>query len=208
VTRTREDLGGGAFIELVRGFVADHETLLDRLARTLPLRAERIRIFGRDVTTPRLTSWHGDPGTAYRYSGRTFEPAPFTDELEVIRAALARVTGVRFNSVLANLYRNGDDSMGAHSDDERELGPTRDDIRIASVSLGAPRRFVLLPRRPSYGQRRALDLGEGSLLVMGGTTQRRYRHAVPKTRAAVGPRLNLTFRVVMPVADAVPSAPT
>ncbi len=193
----QQSLGGGAWISLVDGFVHDHDLLLDALVRALPLRAETIRVFGRDVATPRLTSWHGDPGCAYAYSGRTFAPSPWTPELGDLRERLDRETGTRFNSVLANLYRDGADSMGAHADDEPELGPRRDDVRIASISLGAPRRFVLLPRRPSWGSRRVLSLGEGSLLLMGGTTQQRYRHAVPKTQRPVGVRLNLTFRVVL-----------
>jgi alkylated DNA repair dioxygenase AlkB len=96
--------------------------------------------------------------------------------------------------VLVNYYRDGRDAMGEHADDEPELGPATNDIRIASVSLGAPRRFVLRHRRTR--EVRAFALGEGSLLVMGGTTQQHYRHHVPRTRTPVGPRMNLTFRVI------------
>jgi alkylated DNA repair dioxygenase AlkB len=193
----RRDLGNGAWVEHRAGFVADHDALMGRLVETLPLRSERIVIFGKDVMTPRLTSWHGDPGCAYAYSGRTFTPEPWTDELAALRGALLTVTGTRFNSVLANLYRTGDDSMGAHSDDEKELGPRRDDIRIASVSLGARRRFCLRPKKKTNERGLDLELGAGDLLVMGGTTQARFRHHVPKTKRSVGPRLNLTFRVVI-----------
>jgi alkylated DNA repair dioxygenase AlkB len=100
------------------------------------------------------------------------------------------------NAALANYYRDGRDSMGWHADDERELGPSPDDVAVASLSLGAARRFLL--RHRTRGETRELALGDGSLLVMRGTTQRHWRHALPKTRAAVGPRLNLTFRVVRP----------
>ncbi|MCC6873383.1 MAG: alpha-ketoglutarate-dependent dioxygenase AlkB [Sandaracinaceae bacterium] len=191
----REDLGDGGWIELVEGFVPHHEAVMQALLRELPLRSDTIRIAGREVHMPRLTSWHGDPGAAYRYSGRTFEPEPWTPALAALRDALQAQCNLRFNSVLANLYRDGRDSMGAHADDEPELGPSRDDIRIASISLGARRRFVLAHRKKKL--RYAHDLGQGSLLVMGGTLQRSFRHHVPKTALPVGPRLNLTFRVIL-----------
>lgn len=191
----RIDLRAGAWIEHRSGFVRDHLALMAALERDLPLAVETIRIMGRDVKTPRLTSWHGDAGASYAYSGRTFAPHPWTAELARLRDALREATGVAFNSVLANLYRDGADSMGAHADDEPELGLARDDIRIASISLGAKRRFVLLPRR--NGPKWEAPLGEGDLLLMGGTTQRHYRHAVPKTRKPVEKRMNLTFRVIL-----------
>jgi alkylated DNA repair dioxygenase AlkB len=191
----RIDLGAGAWLEHRAGFVRDHLALMAALERDLPLAQETIRIMGREVNTPRLTSWHGDPGRSYSYSGRTFEPHPWTRELSTLRDAVRDATGVPFNSVLVNLYRDGADSMGAHADDEPELGLARDDIRIASVSLGAKRRFVLLPRR--NGHKWEALLGEGDLLLMGGTTQRHYRHAAPKTRKPVEKRMNLTFRVIL-----------
>jgi alkylated DNA repair dioxygenase AlkB len=168
-----------------------------RLVQTLPLRAETLVLFGQRKTTPRLTSWHGDPHARYAYSGRGFEPAPWTDELASLRERLRAATGIRYSGVLANYYRDGSDSMGWHADDERELGPSPDDIRVASISLGAPRRFVLRAR-DDRSHRLEFPLGHGDLLVMGGTTQRHFVHAVPKTARVVGPRLNLTFRVVGP----------
>jgi alkylated DNA repair dioxygenase AlkB len=169
---------------------------MERLRATLPLRVEMLRIGAREVATPRRTSWHGDPGTIYAYSGRTFEPSPWTAELSDIRARVALRTGVVFGSVLVNEYRDGSDSMGWHSDDEPELGPRAPgDVLIASVSLGAARRFVLRHRRRK-DERRELALGGGDLLVMGGTTQHRWQHAVPKTARPVLPRMNLTFRLV------------
>jgi alkylated DNA repair dioxygenase AlkB len=193
---SRVDLGGGAWIDHQAEFVPDHVATMAALERDLPLVAESIRIAGRDVSTPRLTSWHGDPDSVYTYSGRTFTPHPWTAELAALRDRVRTAAGVEFNSVLVNLYRDGSDSMGAHADDEPELGPSRDDVRIASVSLGGTRRFVLLPRRA--GEKIELALGGGDLLVMGGTTQRRYRHAVPKTKKPVEKRMNLTFRLILP----------
>jgi alkylated DNA repair dioxygenase AlkB len=168
---------------------------MEALRATLPLRQEELRFAGKEVRTPRLVSWHGDPGASYAYSGRRFDPAPWTPELLAVKERVDSAVGVRFNSVLANYYRDGHDSMGEHADDEPELGPARDNVLIASVSLGARRRFLLRHRR-SKGTHE-FSLGEGNLLVMGGTTQRHYGHRVPKTAAAVGPRMNLTFRVVL-----------
>jgi alkylated DNA repair dioxygenase AlkB len=97
--------------------------------------------------------------------------------------------------MLANLYRDGRDSVGWHADAEPELGPSRDDIAIASLSLGAARRFVLKHRRT--GELRSYELGDGALLVMSGRTQLDWVHALPKTRRPAGPRINLTFRVIV-----------
>jgi alkylated DNA repair dioxygenase AlkB len=190
----RIDLGEGAWVTFEPHFVRDHASVMSRLVETLPLAQESIVLFGRTVPMPRLTSWHGDPGCSYAYSGRLFQPSSWTPELGAMRDRLSAREGCTFNSVLVNHYRDGQDAMGEHADDEPELGPSRLDVRIASVSLGAPRRFVLRHKKT-----RAVipfQLGEGSVLVMGGTTQRHYRHHVPRTRNALGPRMNLTFRVV------------
>ena len=166
------------------------------LVAELPLRQETLTIAQQTWPTPRLTSWHGDPGATYTYSRRTFEPEAWTPGLAAIRDALDEVVGARFNGCLANYYRSGDDSMGAHADDEPELGPNAPhDVLIASVSLGARRRFVLQRQRGAR-ERIVLELGEGNLLVMGGATQRDFRHLVPRTKRVVGPRLNLTFRII------------
>lgn len=152
----------------------------------------RIRLFGREVDSPRLSCWIGDPDAAYRYSGTRFEPHPWPPALRSIRDRLAGELGTDFNSVLANLYRDGRDAMGWHSDDEPELGPAP---VIASISLGATRRFVLKHRREPE-RKLAVELGHGSLLLMAGDTQRNYRHALPRTARPVGERINLTFRRV------------
>ena len=164
--------------------------LFDALRSAIPWEVHRIRLFGRTVDSPRLSCWIGDPDAAYAYSGTRFEPRAWPAALVPVRDRLARELGVGFNSVLANLYRDGRDSMGWHSDAEPELGPRP---VIASLSLGATRRFVLRGR-DDPALRLPLDLGAGSLLVMAGDTQRRYRHALPRTARPVGARLNLTFR--------------
>lgn len=156
----------------------------------------RIRLFGREVDAPRRSCWIGDPGAAYTYSRTRFEPRPWPAALLPIRARLEAETGGVFDSVLANLYRDGRDSMGWHSDDEPELGPRP---LIASLSLGAERRFLLKPRDRALRGRHAfaLSLPPGSLLLMAGDTQRHYLHALPATARPVGARLNLTFRRVL-----------
>jgi alkylated DNA repair dioxygenase AlkB len=169
---------------------ADTEALFATLQTRIPWDVHRIRLFGRELDSPRLSCWIGDPGAAYAYSGTRFQPRPWPVALLPVRARLHAELGIDFNTVLANLYRDGRDCMGWHSDDEAELGPQP---VIASLSLGATRRFVLKPRRDP-GSRLALDLPPGSLLLMRGDTQRHYRHALPRTAKPVGPRINLTFR--------------
>jgi alkylated DNA repair dioxygenase AlkB len=191
----RLELGDGAWLEWWPQFLApDERPSAEALAAELPLRTDTFAMFGKRVRVPRLISWHGDPGCRYRYSGQTYEPAPWTPGLARIRGMLHERTGIAWNAVLANYYRDGSDSVGWHADDERELGPARDDVAIASLSLGATRRFAM--RHRQSGERRAFELGDRSLLVMRGTTQRHWRHALPKTAAPVGPRLNLTFRLI------------
>ena len=164
-------------------------------------RQEEIRVFGRQRRQPRLTAWHGDPGAAYGYSGIRFRPAPWTAALLAIKERIEGMSQARFNSVLLNYYRDGQDSMGWHSDDEPELG---ENPLIGSVSLGAPRRFRMRHKAdPSL--KLAWDLPGGSYLEMGGTLQRHWRHCIPKVGcgAGVGPRINLTFRrIVEPMEDA------
>lgn len=153
----------------------------------------RIRLFGREVDSPRLSCWIGDPEASYRYSGVRFEPRPWPDALLPVRARLEQTLGHGFNSVLANLYRDGRDSMGWHSDAEPELGthPV-----IASISLGAARRFAFRHRQQPE-RKLSFELPHGSLLVMAGDTQRFYRHSLPRTAKPVGERINLTFRRIL-----------
>ena len=165
------------------------KTLLAAVCWTQP----RIRIAGRSIDSPRLAAWYGDPGTVYRYSGLINEPLPWLDELAELRRQVEDWTGCRFNSVLLNLYRNGQDSMGWHSDSEKELGSCP---VIASISLGAARRFLLRHKKRKALAVQSFALEHGSLLLMRGTTQQCWRHAVPRTRREVGQRMNLTFRHV------------
>ena len=174
---------------------AEATALLQQLTAEVPWEQRAIRMFGQQLPQPRLTAWYGDPEARYTYSGLTWEPRPWTPPLLALRHRIEAATQAQFNSVLLNLYRDGRDSMGWHADDEPELGPAP---IIASLSLGATRRFRL---RPHGGRAQApfgLDLPAGSLLLMGGSTQQHWQHALPKTSRPVGPRLNLTFRWVQP----------
>jgi alkylated DNA repair dioxygenase AlkB len=148
-----------------------------------------VRIMGKVIPQPRLIAWYGD--RPYTYSGLTVNPMPFTPLLSLLKTKVEEATGTTFNSVLLNLYRNGNDSIAWHSDDEPELGPNP---TIASVSLGAIRRFNL--KHKTTQETRSLDLAHGSLLLMAGSTQAHWKHSVPKTKAIVGERINLTFRNV------------
>lgn len=174
---------------------AEAERLFGVLHREITWRRYRVRIGGREWPSPRLSAWHGDPGARYRYSGLCLDPLPWTPGTSWARSAVEAAVGEIFNAVLANLYRDGGDGMGWHADDEPELGP---EPVIASLSLGATRRFVLRHRRAAVAKL-SLELGSGALLLMRGPTQRFWRHALPKTRRVVGPRINLTFRRIVAV---------
>lgn len=167
---------------------------LEVLVAETPWAQPRVRLFGREHPVPRLVAWYGDPEALYRYSGLEHQPLPWTPCLASIRTRVEQAVGQRFNAVLLNLYRSGEDAMGWHSDDEPELGS---EPVVASLSLGGERRFDL---RPKGSQRIAhsLPLVHGSLLVMEGRTQHHWQHQIARTRKACAPRLNLTFRLIQP----------
>ena len=163
--------------------------VMARLIAETDWKAEHIVLWGKRHLQPRLTAWYGE--RAYAYSGLTLTARPLTPLLETIRQALEAVTGHPFNSVLLNYYRDGQDSMGMHSDDEAELGPAP---AIASFSLGATRSFVL--KQKGGAQRLKVDLSDGNVLLMAGSTQQYWLHGLPKSARSCGPRLNLTFRYI------------
>ncbi|CAD5291578.1 Alpha-ketoglutarate-dependent dioxygenase AlkB [Alteromonas sp. 38] len=156
---------------------------------TLPWRQDTIRMYGKYLDVPRLQAWHGDPECLYKYSGIKLAPQPWTPELAVIRDKCIEVCHIPFNSVLANWYRHGQDSMSMHADDEPELGPNP---VVASVTFGESRPFVF--KHKETGARFTQILEHGSLLVMGETTQSQYLHGIAKTTKHIGGRINLTFR--------------
>lgn len=171
----------------------ESDRFFTQLSETIDWRQDWIKIYGRSMPQPRLTAWHGDWGKSYTYSGITMHPSPWTHTLLDLKAKAEAVSGVVFNSVLLNLYRDGNDSMGWHSDDEPELGQNP---VIGSLSLGGTRRFMLR-HRTEKGLKHQLELMSGSFLLMQGTTQHYWQHQIPKTKRPVFPRINLTFRVIL-----------
>lgn len=170
---------------------SDH--YLAALQQDMLWKQEPITLFGRQVMQPRLTAWYGDTGKSYTYSGITMQPMPWTPDLEAIKERAEQVTGYNFNSCLLNLYRNGLDSMGWHRDNEKALGP---EPAIASVSFGAARIFRF---RNYLHQKEVIstELAHGSLLLMAGSTQTHWQHALPKSRSVDKVRINLTFRNIV-----------
>lgn len=172
------------------------EQLRSELAAGADWRDEYLQMFGKRIRSPRRVCWYGDPGVGYVYSGEEHRAEGWLGSLETLKGELERCLGVSFNFVLLNYYRDHNDSMGWHADNEPELG--REPV-IASISLGAARDFRIRTARKVAGQRRTsrvLELGHGSLLVMQGKSQALYQHALPKSSRPCGPRLNLTFRNV------------
>jgi alkylated DNA repair dioxygenase AlkB len=163
-----------------------------RLHGEVPWERHRLRLFGRQIEAPRLSCWIGDADAVYTYSGTRFVPHAWTATCSELRDGLVAFCSEPYNSVLCNLYRDGHDSMGWHSDDEAELGARPS---IASLSFGASRRFRLR-HRSNPDLRLEIELPTGSLLLMAGTTQRNYKHDLPKSARVAEPRLNLTFRHV------------
>ena len=170
----------------------ESDQLFTALETGLAWQEEAIFIFGKWVKVPRLMCWYGDPDAYYQYSGVNHQPRPWTTELQSVRAKVEQQCRCAFNSVLANLYRDGRDSMGCHADDEKELGlnPV-----IASLSLGDERLFKLHHKK----RKETLDiiLGHGDLLVMAGSLQHHWLHSVPKTKKIKTPRINLTLRKIL-----------
>lgn len=179
-------------LPLHQPFLAPEEAdeLLALLRERIPWRQDRITLFGREHPIPRQQCWIAEDGLTYRYSGQTMEPEQWPDWLRPLAQKVGETAGERFNSVLANRYRDGNDSMGWHSDDEPELGPAP---VIASLSLGGTRRFRFRHRH-DHGRTLSIDLPHNSLLMMPAGVQAEWQHALPKTRKLVAPRVNLTFR--------------
>lgn len=175
--------------------IEESDRLFSDLYSTVKWRQDTIHIYGKKIPLPRLTAWYGDEGRSYTYSGIEQHPEPWTPTLTSIKLKAEEASGVTFNSVLLNLYRHGKDSVSWHSDDEPELG---ENPIIASVSFGGSRRFFL-KHKTSENRKVALDLCNGSLLLMKGETQHFWKHQISKTSKFVEPRINLTFRVIKPV---------
>ena len=170
--------------------LAEADGFFNSLQECLAWQQEPIWMFGKQILHPRLTALYGDPKVRYGYSGIAMEALPFTEVLVKIKIRLQEFTNQEFTHVLCNFYRDGQDSMGWHRDNEPVLGrnPT-----IASLTFGATRSFQLRP----YGKKEPklnLELSHGSLLLMGGESQHFWEHQLPKSKKVLAPRINLTFR--------------
>lgn len=176
---------------------AESIALRRQLLAETPWRQDSLRFGGKPVAIPRLQAWYGDRASRYEYSGLRLSPLPWTPLLTRLRERLERELGLQFNSVLLNWYRDGNDSVAWHSDDEHELGP---DPLIASLSFGASRPFELKHRSLRGYGKRSLTLADGSLLLMGRGLQRHWQHQLPKQPGLQEARLNLTFRLIGAVA--------
>ncbi|WP_428977327.1 alpha-ketoglutarate-dependent dioxygenase AlkB family protein [Thalassotalea euphylliae] len=168
------------------------QQLFEQLYQELAWRQDDIFVYGRQITIPRLQAWYGDNQQAYTYSGLTLNALPWTSTLAQVKQAVEAYSGCSFNSCLANLYRDGNDSVSWHSDDEAELGinPV-----IASVSLGAKRDFQL--KHKAQSEKLTVPLNSGSLLMMAGETQHYWQHCIAKSKRVKSPRINLTFRQIV-----------
>ena len=171
------------------------QTVMRHLLDEVPWRAEKITVWGKTFPQPRLIAWYGDVGTSYTYSGIHLHAQPWTPLLRELKSKVEAVAGTDFNSVLLNYYRDHRDSMGFHSDDEKELG--KQPI-IASVSLGEERTFILKHKTKKALPPVRLNLVSGSLLLMKGETQHHWKHGIDKEMHPCRPRINLTFRHVCP----------
>lgn len=170
---------------------AKADCFLDSFVNNIDWKQESMNMYGKQVLFPRLTAWYGDNDKPYSFSGITLNPHPWNQDLLEIRKAIEPVCGVQFNSVLLNLYRNGNDSISWHTDAEKELG--RNPV-IASVNFGAERKFQI--KHNETQETRDIILKHGSLLIMRGELQHYWKHQVPKQKAITQPRVNLTFRVI------------
>lgn len=176
------------------GFFApvDADRIFSALRTETPWKQEPVRIFGREIMQPRLTALYGFAEKTYSYSGIVMNALPWTETLLAIRGLLGPALDTNFDVALLNFYRDGNDGMGWHRDNEKELGP---EPLIASLSFGATRRFLLRPYK-AEGAPVSLLLEHGSLLVMKGASQQCWEHSLPKTGRNTGPRINVTFRVL------------
>lgn len=166
------------------------DSYYSELKNEIKWKQEPIILFGKEIMQPRLTSWYGDKN--YTYSGITLTPYPWTEGLLDIKNQIEKVSLVVFNSALLNQYRDGQDSMGWHRDNEKSLG---ENPIIGSVSFGATRSFQLQHIKDKH-LKVSLDLSHGSFLLMKKNTQHLWKHRIPKTSFDIGPRINITFRVV------------
>ncbi len=166
--------------------------LFEKLKNEIPWQQDQITVFGKTHPQPRLTSLFGNQGKPYSYSSIVMQPNAWNPLLMFIKNEIELICNENFTTVLLNYYRDGKDSNGWHADNEKELG--RNPV-IASVSFGSMRPFHL-KHNTIKDQKLKINLENGSLLIMKGTTQHFWKHQISKTAVSIGPRINLTFRII------------
>lgn len=171
---------------------AQSNNYFNKLKSRIDWHQQKIFLFGRSILEPRLTAFYSSEDKSYTYSGKKRYGKMMTSDLTKICEYVEKYCHHKFNSVLLNYYRSGNDSMGWHSDDEKELGlnPV-----IASLSFGGSRVF-LMRNKQDQSKRLKLILKDGSLLLMKGQTQHKWKHQIPRSKTYVNPRINLTFRLI------------
>ena len=168
------------------------DQLFDTLKKNIIWEKQKIKLYGEVHDVPRLTAWYGDPNKSYIYSGIKLKTKPWNEALLKIREKIKKISKIKFNSVLLNLYRSGSDSVSWHSDDEPELGKNP---VIGSLSLGETRQFQM-KHKFNRDLKQKILLQHGSFLLMRGKTQHHWLHQIPKRKNLKGERINLTFRVI------------
>jgi alkylated DNA repair dioxygenase AlkB len=167
--------------------------LLKKFITEAPWKQTIQKMYDKEVITPRLSAWFGDPGTDYSAIGKVSNPNPWIPELLMIREKVEPIAGVKFNSVLLNYYRDGNDSVAWHSDRESVLGKNP---VIASVSFGQVRSFDIRSKA-DHSEKYSIRLEHGSFLLMKGGLQENWEHRIAKSVKPMKARVNLTFRVVI-----------
>lgn len=170
--------------------VLESNFLLDKFITKVPWEQKIVKMYNKEVATPRLTAWYGDPGTNYSFTGLSLDPLPWTKELLMMKERVEELAEVEFNSVLLNYYRNGNDSVAWHRDNEKVLG---NNPIIASVSLGQVRSFDIR-LQADHQKKYSILLENGSYLLMKGQLQENWEHRIAKSTRPMKPRINLTFR--------------
>lgn len=186
------DIQNGSYIYIDNFFNKNEaDYFLKDFTENIAWEQQSMNMYGKLIPFPRLTTWYGDNDKPYSFSGITLQPHPWNESLLKIKQKIEPLSGVVFNSVLLNRYRNGNDSISWHTDAEKELG---ENPIIASVNFGEERVFQL--KHIETGERRDILLKHGSLLIMMGELQHYWKHQVPKSKKVMKERVNLTFRVI------------
>ncbi len=182
----------GANIFLYREYYSNQTTqeIQKELRKEVKWEKVKIKLFGKEYLSPRLSAWYGEK--SYEYSGHKWKKNIWPKSIIKIKEDVEKLTSLKFNGVLVNLYRNGQDSMGWHSDNEKELGY---DPKIVSVVFGEKRRFLIRDKKLKKNKKE-IEFENGDIMLMGSGIQKKWEHSIPKTAKTVGERINLTFRLI------------